>query len=93
MKRILAIALACVFLLCACRPIATEEMSVSGRVSGLIDNHTVEMKLVDGSIESFLFYDETVGEDLSRAETSGSEISVVYVEKEGQQLKEIIRID
>ena len=93
MKRILALVLACMLLLCSCRRAATEETSVSGKVSGLIDNHTIEMLLTDGSIESFLFYDETVGESLSEAEENGSEITVVYVEKDGQQLKEIIRVE
>lgn len=92
MKRILTLVIACMLLLCSCRPAAVEETSVSGKVSGLIDNHTVEMMLTDGSIESFLFYDEAVGESLSSAEESEAEITVVYVEKDGQQLKEIIRV-
>ena len=93
MKRMLALVLACILLFCSCRPIEAEGTSLSGKVAGLIDNHTVEMLLNDGSIESFLFYDAEVGESILKAEESEDEITVVCVEKEGQTLKEIIRVE
>ena len=93
MKRFLVVVLACIFVLCACKPTKNEGTTVSGKVAGLIDNHTVEMMLTDGSIESFLFFDETVGESLSDAEETETEITIVCVEKEGQRLKEIIRVE
>ena len=70
MKRFLSLILVCVLFLSSCQPVKTDEITVSGKVAGLIDNHTVEMMLSDGSIESFLFFDETVGENLSAAEES-----------------------
>ena len=74
MKRFCVLLLTCILILCSCRPIQTEETATSGKVTGLIDNHTVEMMLSDGSIKSFLFYDEAVGESLSLAEDSNAEI-------------------
>lgn len=87
----LAVVLLCTLCLCACQP---KEQSVGteavGTVTGLIDNHTVEIILEDGTVRSFLFYDDEVAEKINIAEETDTPFAFVYEQQEGQQLPVVV---
>lgn len=84
----------CVSILCACQPQPSETATKAvGTVTGLIDNRTVEIILEDGTVQSFLFFDDEVAERLNIAEESSKPVSFSYEAKEGQKLNVIVAIE
>lgn len=93
MKKFIAITLM-LLCLCGCRVYqtpATEQIGAT--VTGLIDSRTVEVILEDGSVQSFLFFDEEVAEKLSIAEETAEQVTISYEEKDGQSLKVIVAVE
>ncbi len=66
---------------------------IGATVTGLIDSRTVEVILEDGSVQSFLFFDDEVAEKLSIAEETEAPVTISYEEKEGQSLKVIVAVE
>ena len=92
-KTIIAVALM-LLCLCGCRVIhADAPIQTTATVTGLIDNRTVEVILEDGSVQSFLFFDDEVAEKLSIAEETAKKVTISYEEKEGQSLKVIVAVE
>lgn len=84
----------CIGVLCACQPKPNETLTKTvGTVTGLIDNRTVEVILEDGTVQSFLFFDDEVAERLNIAEESSKPVNFSYEERDGQQLKVIVAVE
>lgn len=88
----LAMIFLCTLFLCACQPKEqpADQIQAIGTVAGLIDNHTVEIILEDGTVQSFLFYDEAVAEKINNAEESGALLNFTHVKENDQQLSTIV---
>ncbi len=94
MKKTIVLAILILFCLCGCRVAQTDVPSkVSATVAGLIDNRTVEVILEDGSVKSFLFFDDEVAEKLSIAEETADPVMISFEEKEGQSLDVIVAVE
>lgn len=75
------------------KPKLEQQVDASGTITGLIDNHTIEILMEDGSVQSFLFFDEAVGEKLKAYDEQGvAPIDFSYAPQDGQQLMVIVSV-